>query len=189
MPPAQSRPSPGSTPTAVPKKTPTRQYARLARLIAVSLGLLFIVLGSCLDRVRPNWFVGIRTPWTLSSRLSWTKTHRVGGWLFVASGMATHEIYKKTYFSTPSTKTHQSYRFWSGEEWNSGRGKGQQKPFDISHKNLRKGAIMPDGSWQQLVTIHDAVAKGLGKLVNVDNLRMEYSAEQFRWQEESHELR
>ena len=61
----------------------------MARLIAVSLGLLFIVLGSCLDRVRPNWFVGIRTPWTLSSRLSWTKTHRVGGWLFVASGMAT----------------------------------------------------------------------------------------------------
>ncbi|WJS98188.1 terminase large subunit domain-containing protein [Novosphingobium humi] len=97
----------------------------------------------------------------------------------VASGMATHEIYKKTYFSTPSTKTHQSYRFWSGEEWNSGRGKGQQKPFDISHKNLRKGAIMPDGSWQQLVTIHDAVAKGLGKLVNVENLRMEYSAERF----------
>lgn len=53
------------------------------------MGLLFLVLGSYLDQVRPNSFVGIRTPWTLSSRLSWTKTHRLGGWLFVASGMAT----------------------------------------------------------------------------------------------------
>jgi len=98
----------------------------------------------------------------------------------VASGMATHKIYKKTYFSTPSTKTHQSYGFWSGEEWNAGRSKGQQQPFDISHRNLRDGAIMPDGSWQQLVTIHDAVAKGLGKLVDVDELRREYSDERFR---------
>lgn len=97
----------------------------------------------------------------------------------VASGMATHKIYRKTYFSTPSTKTHQSYGFWSGEDWNAGRPKGQQKPFDISHRNLRNGAIMPDGSWQQLVTIHDAVAKGLGKLVDVDELRTEYSPERF----------
>lgn len=97
----------------------------------------------------------------------------------VASGMATHEIYKKTYFSTPSTKAHQSYLFWSGDEWNAGRPRGQQQPFDIRHKHLKNGAIMPDGSWQQLVTIHDAVAKGLGKLVNVERLRQEYSAERF----------
>lgn len=97
----------------------------------------------------------------------------------VASGMATHKIYKKTYFSTPSVKTHQSYGFWSGEEWNAGRPKGDQRSFDISHKHLRNGAIMPDGSWQQLVTIHDAVAKGLGKLVDVAELRQEYSAERF----------
>lgn len=98
----------------------------------------------------------------------------------VASGMATHEIYKKTYFSTPSTKTHDSYAWWSGEAWNLGRSKGDQQPFDISHKNLRRGAIMPDGSWQQLMTIHDAVAMGLGKRVNVDKLRQEYSEEAFR---------
>lgn len=97
----------------------------------------------------------------------------------VASGMATHKIYRKTYFSTPSTKTHQSYGFWSGEDWNRGRAKGEQRPFDLSHRNLRDGAIMPDGSWQQLVTIHDAVAKGLGKLVDIEKLRREYSAERF----------
>ncbi|MBG6118749.1 uncharacterized protein YjcR [Sphingobium sp. JAI105] len=98
----------------------------------------------------------------------------------VASAMATHKIYKKTYFSTPSTKAHESYAFWSGEEWNRGRPKGQQQPFDISLKNLRKGARMPDGSWQQILTIHDAVAGGLGKLVDVGELRREYSEEEFR---------
>ena len=42
----------------------------------------------------------------------------------VAAAMATHTIYKRTYFSTPSTKTHEAYAFWSGEEWNRGRPKG-----------------------------------------------------------------
>ncbi|GGZ02790.1 terminase large subunit domain-containing protein [Novosphingobium colocasiae] len=98
----------------------------------------------------------------------------------VASAMATHKIYKKTYFSSPSIKTHASYAFWNGEDWNKGRAKGEQKPFDISLKNLRGGARMPDGSWQQSLTIHDAVAGGLGKLVDVDELRREYSEERFR---------
>lgn len=61
----------------------------MAKVITVSLGLLFMGLGSLLSEVRPNRFVGIRTPWTLSSTRSWTKTHRLGGWLFVASGVAT----------------------------------------------------------------------------------------------------
>ena len=41
-----------------------------------------------MGKIRPNWFVGIRTPWTLSSELSWTKTHRLGGRLFVLVGIA-----------------------------------------------------------------------------------------------------
>ena len=40
-----------------------------------------------MGEVRPNWFVGIRTPWTLSSRRSWVRTHRLGGWLFIAIGV------------------------------------------------------------------------------------------------------
>lgn len=98
----------------------------------------------------------------------------------VASAMATHKIYKKTYFSTPSTKTHASFAFWSGEEWNKGRKKGEQRAFNITKRALRKGAIMPDGSWQQILDIHDAVAGGLGKLVDIDALRLEYSEDEFR---------
>lgn len=61
----------------------------MAKVIAVAMGLLFIVLGAFMREVRPNWFVGIRNPWTLSSRRSWEKTHRLAGWLFAASGIVT----------------------------------------------------------------------------------------------------
>lgn len=98
----------------------------------------------------------------------------------VASAMATHKIYKRTYFSTPSTKGHESYSWWAGEDWNRGRSRAEQRPFDVSLRNLAKGAIMPDGSWQQLLTIHAAVEHGLGKLVDVDELRREYSEDEFR---------
>src|SRR5204863_2516919 len=53
----------------------------------VGTGLLFILLGGLFGKIRPNWFVGIRTPWTLSSKLSWTRTHRAGGWLFITMGV------------------------------------------------------------------------------------------------------
>lgn len=97
----------------------------------------------------------------------------------VAAAMATLTIYKRTYFSTPSTKTHEAYAFWSGEEWNRGRKKGDQRPFDISHKNLRAGAIMPDGSWCQMVTLDDAIAGGAGGRIDKEELRAECSEEEF----------
>jgi uncharacterized membrane protein len=55
--------------------------------IGLALGVLFIVLGNVMGKIRPNWFVGVRTPWTLSSKLSWTKTHRLAGWLFIVMGL------------------------------------------------------------------------------------------------------
>jgi uncharacterized membrane protein len=57
-----------------------------ARLIPAGVGLLFVLLGNELGRVRPNWFVGIRTPWTLSDEYVWRETHRAGGRAFVAVG-------------------------------------------------------------------------------------------------------
>lgn len=59
----------------------------VARLAPVLAGALLVVLGGLLGKVRPTWFVGIRTPWTLSSKRSWGKTHRLGGWLFIADGL------------------------------------------------------------------------------------------------------
>jgi uncharacterized membrane protein len=59
----------------------------MTRLMFVGTGVLFIVIGNYLPKVRPNYMVGIRTPWTLTSDVAWTRTHRVGGWLFVLEGI------------------------------------------------------------------------------------------------------
>jgi uncharacterized membrane protein len=52
------------------------------------VGFLLIFTGNYMGKLRPTWFVGIRTPWTLSSKESWNKTHRLGGRLFVLFGLA-----------------------------------------------------------------------------------------------------
>ncbi len=55
-------------------------------LISVSLGILFIIIGNYLGKVKSNWFMGIRNPWTLSNEEVWNKTNRLGGKLFVLCG-------------------------------------------------------------------------------------------------------
>jgi uncharacterized membrane protein len=57
-------------------------------VVLVSVGILFIVIGNYMPKVRSNYLMGIRTPWTLTSELSWTRTHRLGGRLFVLEGIA-----------------------------------------------------------------------------------------------------
>jgi uncharacterized membrane protein len=59
----------------------------ISRLVLFGTGLLFVVIGNYLPKVRPNYLMGIRTPWTLASDLSWTRTHRLGGRLFVIEGL------------------------------------------------------------------------------------------------------
>ncbi len=51
------------------------------------LGVLFMVLGNYMSRIKQSWFVGIKTPWTLSSEKVWDKTHRFGGRMFVILGL------------------------------------------------------------------------------------------------------
>jgi uncharacterized membrane protein len=62
-------------------------HVNMNTVIGLAMGLLFILLGNVMGKIRPNWFVGVRTPWTLSSKLSWTKTHRLAGWLFIVMGL------------------------------------------------------------------------------------------------------
>uniref|UniRef100_A0A7C3MIP2 SdpI family protein n=1 Tax=Dictyoglomus thermophilum TaxID=14 RepID=A0A7C3MIP2_DICTH len=59
----------------IPKITPTL------------VGLLFIILGNYMPRIKPNWFVGIRTPWTLSNEKVWKRTHRFGGYISIIGGV------------------------------------------------------------------------------------------------------
>lgn len=56
------------------------------RFVIAGTAILFIILGNYMPKTRPNWFLGIRTPWTLSSNQAWEKTHRLGGRLFMIVG-------------------------------------------------------------------------------------------------------
>ena len=55
--------------------------------IAVLVGGFFVFMGNYLTTVQPNYFVGIRTPWTLDSPRVWARTHRAGGILFCLTGL------------------------------------------------------------------------------------------------------
>lgn len=59
----------------------------MERVAPALIGLQFIILGNALPRARPNWWFGIRTPWTLSNDRVWTRTHRVGGYLLAGAGV------------------------------------------------------------------------------------------------------
>ena len=50
-----------------------------ARLLDSCLFALLAILGNYLPNLRPNYFLGIRTPWTLESPDTWRATHRLGG--------------------------------------------------------------------------------------------------------------
>lgn len=57
------------------------------RGLGVLLGLFLAFMGNYLTTVQPNYFVGIRTPWTLESPVVWARTHRVGGMLLCLVGV------------------------------------------------------------------------------------------------------
>lgn len=57
------------------------------KIVPISLGILFIILGNYMPRIKYNWFVGVRTPWTLSNEEVWKRTHRFSGYLFVIAGI------------------------------------------------------------------------------------------------------
>lgn len=97
----------------------------------------------------------------------------------VAKAMATHKRYRRTYFSTPSVLAHDAYPLWSGERFNQRRAKGERAKVDISHKALQAGKLGPDKIWRQIVNIDDAIAGGLGDLVDRSELAFEYSADEF----------
>jgi uncharacterized membrane protein len=94
-------------------------------IVTAALALLFILMGNYMAKTRPNFFAGIRTPWTLSSDFSWEKTHRLGGRLLVATGAITlivlvavgarpaMEILLSLLFLSMGVSIAMSYVYWS----------------------------------------------------------------------------
>lgn len=59
----------------------------IQKFVVIPLGLLIAVTGNYMGQIRPNYFFGIKTPWTLANEEVWRKTHRMGGSFFIAAGL------------------------------------------------------------------------------------------------------
>ncbi|NPV69044.1 MAG: DUF1648 domain-containing protein [Firmicutes bacterium] len=55
-------------------------------VVRLGISLMFIALGDQMGRLKQNWFIGIRVPWTLASEENWRRTHRWGGRTIVLGG-------------------------------------------------------------------------------------------------------
>ena len=96
----------------------------------------------------------------------------------LASAMATHKKWRKTYFSTPSSKLHQAYPFWTGDQWRKGKETREKIEFPSFDEFRDGGRLCADKQWRYIVTIVDAAAGGCD-LFDIDELREEYSGDDF----------
>jgi uncharacterized membrane protein len=55
--------------------------------IFLMIGVLFIILGNYFKTIKPNYFIGIRTPWTLENETVWKSTHKLGGKMWFIGGL------------------------------------------------------------------------------------------------------
>jgi len=63
-------------------------HATEGRLVFVLLGAFFAVLGNLLHSVKPNYFIGMRLPWTLESEANWRATHQFASRIWFGGGIS-----------------------------------------------------------------------------------------------------
>lgn len=56
-------------------------------LVLAAVGLLFAFIGNYMHSLKPNYFAGIRLPWTLENEDNWKQTHALAGKLWFAGGL------------------------------------------------------------------------------------------------------
>lgn len=61
--------------------------SHMTQWLMVFAGVLFVVIGNYLPKVKQNLFLGIKLPWTYADEENWNKTHRMTGKLWVAGGL------------------------------------------------------------------------------------------------------
>ncbi|MCD7892984.1 MAG: SdpI family protein [Erysipelotrichaceae bacterium] len=57
----------------------------VAMSVVFCLSLLF--LGNYMPTIPMNYYVGIRFPWTVKNEIVWKKTHKMGGYMYVVTGL------------------------------------------------------------------------------------------------------
>ena len=60
---------------------------KMGQLVPISVFLIFTLLGNYMGNIRPNYFVGIKVPWTLNNDEVWTRTHKLAGRLWFWGGL------------------------------------------------------------------------------------------------------
>lgn len=59
----------------------------MEQIMPIFIGALFIVLGNWMPKLKQNYTIGIKVPWVYYDEEIWNKTHRLGGKLWVATGV------------------------------------------------------------------------------------------------------
>jgi uncharacterized membrane protein len=59
----------------------------IGRALLGGIFLFFALLGNVMGKVRKNFYIGIRVPWTLASDRVWNDTHRLAAWSMVLGGV------------------------------------------------------------------------------------------------------
>jgi uncharacterized membrane protein len=59
----------------------------ITRALLAGLLVMFGLMGNVMGKIRRNFYVGIRTPWTLASERVWNDTHRLAARMFVVSSI------------------------------------------------------------------------------------------------------
>lgn len=55
--------------------------------VYILVGAVFILIGNYMHKVKQNYTVGIKLPWTLYSEENWNRTHRMASWLWIIAGI------------------------------------------------------------------------------------------------------
>lgn len=60
---------------------------KMGLFVPISVLILFTLIGNYMGNIRPNYFVGIKVPWTLNNDLVWVRTHKMAGKLWFWGGL------------------------------------------------------------------------------------------------------
>ncbi|HIV68729.1 MAG TPA: SdpI family protein [Candidatus Butyricicoccus stercorigallinarum] len=59
----------------------------VAVFLTAACGILIAACGNLMPKIKQNYFIGVRTPWTLASETVWYRTHRLCGVVWVIGGL------------------------------------------------------------------------------------------------------
>jgi uncharacterized membrane protein len=64
----------------------------ITTVVFVMVSLLFAFLGNVMYNIKPNYFIGIRLPWTLEDENNWKHTHRLAGIVWFIGGIVSASL-------------------------------------------------------------------------------------------------